>query len=416
MSLDVILTPIGSAGDVHPFIGLGRELKRRGHRVTVFTNEYFRDTVLRSGLGFDPSFPADDFERTASDPRLWHPTRAFEFLAKNFFLPLTPVFYDYLAKKYVPGRTLVVSSTLSWGARLAEEKLGVPNVTIHLQPSVMISADETAVYAGLDWVGRAPRWLRRLYVGLAEANIDAVAAPGLNRHRAALGLSPVRRIFSQWSHSPRRAIGLFPEWFAAPQPDWPPQMRLTGFPLYDAVDVHGMPPALEKFLDEGAAPVVFTAGSAMKQARPMFETAVEVCRRTGLRGVIVNRFADQVPPNLPPGVVWAEWAPFPLLFPRAAAVQHHGGIGTTAQAMAAGIPQLVTPFAHDQFDNADRARRLGVAEVLRPKKYTAASLERALRKLLTGGDVRRRALHLKPRLDGPAAIAKTCDLILESAA
>ena len=108
------------------------------------------------------------------------------------------------------------------------------------------------------------------------------------------------------------------------------------------------------------------------------------------------------------------YAPFSKLFPRAAIVVHHGGIGTTAQSLAAGVPQLVTPFAHDQFDNAARVVRLGVAEQLYAQRYSLPRLVEKLERLVKDSERKKRALELKGRLNGPQAIQQTCDLILGS--
>ena len=87
-------------------------------------------------------------------------------------------------------------------------------------------------------------------------------APALNAYRAELGLAPVSRIFRSWIHSPQRVIGLFPEWFFPPQPDWPAQIRLTGFPLFDEAGLHPLDPGLDAFLAAGDPPIAFTPGSA----------------------------------------------------------------------------------------------------------------------------------------------------------
>ncbi|MBI5094041.1 MAG: glycosyltransferase family 1 protein [Candidatus Hydrogenedentes bacterium] len=412
--MNIILIPIGSAGDVHPLVGIGRELKRRGHSVTVFTNEYFGALTKSAGLEFAPSASAEDFKRSMEDPRLWHPVHGFEFVARHAYLPLLPIVYRFLEERYIPGQTLVAGSTMAWGARTAQEKLGIPLVALNLQPSIFMSLYETPVYSAMAWISRMPKTLKRGYFHLVDSITDRVVAPELNRFRASLGLPPVRRVLREWMHPPLRILGLFPEWFAAPQPDWPSQTQLTNFPLYDVDDIQTMPPDLEAFLNAGPPPVVFTAGSAMKQARAMFDVSAQACGRLGCRGVLVNNFPDQLPAALPPGIMAVSYAPFSQLFRRAAAVVHHGGIGTTAQALAAGVPQLVTPFAHDQFDNASRVIRLGVGEQVFPKSYTIAAVTAALRRLTNDKAVTARATDISARLKDSDAISRTCDLILEA--
>jgi UDP:flavonoid glycosyltransferase YjiC (YdhE family) len=264
----------------------------------------------------------------------------------------------------------------------------------------------------MGWMTRLPRPIKKAFFALVEKWTDHILAPELNRFRATLNLPPVRAILRQWIHSPLRTIGLFPDWFAAPQPDWPPQVRLAGFPLYDGTGVQDVPPEVERFLAAGPPPVFITLGSAMRRARQMFEISVEACRRLGCRGILMNQFPDQFPEHLPETVLAIQYAPFSRIFPRAAVVLHHGGIGTTSQSLAAGVPQLVTPFAHDQFDNAGRVVRLGVGEELYAQRFTLPRLVDKLDRLLKDPSYKTQAQALKTRLDGPQAIRQTCDLIL----
>src|SRR5205085_10377103 len=114
-----------------------------------------------------------------------------------------------------------------------------------------------------------------------------------------------------------------------------------------------------------------------------FRAAVDACRQLGVRGLLLTTYARQLPQPLPPSVQHCAFAPFGELFPRCAAVVHHGGIGTVARALAAGTPQLIVPHAYDQMDNAARVRRLGAGIGLAPRHATGPGLARALADLLT---------------------------------
>src|SRR5262249_23103027 len=149
------------------------------------------------------------------------------------------------------GRTIVVAPGTAFGARIAQEKLGVPLVTFHLQPAILRSVYDSPCYGFPDVIGRLPRWGRRAVAALVDKFlIDRMLAPEINAFRAELGLPPVRRIF-YWANSPQLVLGLFPDWFAAPQPDWPLNTRLTGFPRYDETNVRPCPPDVEGFLASG---------------------------------------------------------------------------------------------------------------------------------------------------------------------
>jgi UDP:flavonoid glycosyltransferase YjiC (YdhE family) len=281
-----------------------------------------------------------------------------------------------------------------------------------LQPSIFRSVHETPVVTVPDILGSLPRFLRPYFYQAADRFfIDPLLAGPLNEFRRELGLAPVRSVFGDWLHSPQLVIGLFPDWFAAPQPDWPRNVHLTGFPLYDESDAREIPAELSEFLDSGPAPVVFTGGSAMAQGHEFFRVSAEVCRRTGWRGILLTQFPDQLPSPLPEAVRHFKYVPFSQVLPRAAAFVHHGGIGTTAQALAAGVPQLLTPLAHDQPDNAARIRRLGVGDFMRPTQYYTKRVIDDLSRLKDSTTIRENCRRRQRDLAAPDAIARTCELI-----
>ena len=295
---------------------------------------------------------------------------------------------------------LLVAHPLAFGARIVHEAVGLPLVTLHLQPTGFVSEHETAVpHVWLRSIDRWPPLVKRLLVAAGDRLSDHALAPPVNDLRAEFGLPPVRNIVREWWHSPRRVIGLFPDWYAAVQPDWPSQTRLTGFPLYDAGDATPLPRELETWLDAGAPPAVFVAGTANRQAARFFQAGADACRRLGRRGLLLSRFTGQIPDPLPPGVRHAEYAPFGSLLPRAAAIVHHGGIGTAAQALRAGCPQLVMPMAFDQPDNAVRLERLGVGRYLRPSRFTGLAAARELDALLGSDDTARACRAVAGRFD-----------------
>jgi UDP:flavonoid glycosyltransferase YjiC (YdhE family) len=272
----------------------------------------------------------------------------------------------------------------AFGARIAQEKLGVPLATVHVQPIMLRSAIRPGCFGFPNILGHLPPLIRKLYFCAADHFlIDGLLADETNAFRAELGLRPVRRFFDGWIHSPQQVIGLFPEWFAPRAPDWPCNVALTGFPLWDEGDLRSHSPELAEFLAAGDPPVVFTAGSAMVHAKQFFRVSTEVCSAAGCRGLLLTQFPEQVPAVLPSGVRHFDYIPFSVVLPRSAALVHHGGIGTTAQAIAAGLPQLVVPMSHDQPDNAVRIRRLGIGDFVLPKTYTKPRVIEKLDHLMT---------------------------------
>jgi len=277
---------------------------------------------------------------------------------------------------------------------------------VALQPLAMFSQYSSPRLPPLLLGDGVPRWFKRFQFGLTEKLIvDRVLCPELNRFRKELGLAPVARVYSQWWLSPQRVVGLFPEWFASPQPDWPGQVVLTDFPLWDESSVTEELPGLREFLERGEPPILFTAGSAMIHGREFFETAVQCCRRLGRRGLLLTRYAEQIPNPLPPEVVHFSYIPFSQVLSQAAAIVHHGGIGTLSQALAAGVPQLVMPMSHDQPDNAARLVRMGVGATVSRRRFTVARAARALDYLLSTASVHAQCRYFADKLrdvDGPA--------------
>lgn len=410
--MHALLIPIGSHGDVHPFVGIGMALRRRGHRVTIVTNGHFAPLVERAGLDFVELGTDEDFQRAINDPDLWHPMKGLRKVVEYAMLGAMRPVYEIIKARHVPGETVVAAQITAFGARLAQEKLGVPTVTVNLQPAVVRSVYATPVLRGSPLRPWMPRWLKRSLFRLMDAAmIDRLIAPGLNAYRAELGLPPVRRVMNGWWFSPQLVLGLYPDWFGPPQPDAPPNTKLTGFPLFDEDGVSEVSEDVSAFLDAGTPPIVFTPGSAMKHGADFFEAAVDSCSRLNRRGLLLTKYPEQVPSDLLATVRHFSYVPFSRLLPKASALVHHGGIGTMAQGLAVGIPQLVMPMAHDQHDNANRARRLGVGRSLDPEQFRGPAVARELSALLDTPEVAERCQALARRVREADPLNEACEAI-----
>lgn len=407
--MNVLLFPIGSHGDVHPFVGLGAALRDRGHRVTVLTNSHFGPMIDQAGLNFIALGGEDDYQQALNDPKLWEPLEGFKRVVEWGIVRQMRPIYDLIAEHYVPGETVVLAQATAFGARIAQEALGVPLVTVNLQPALLRSVVEPPVLPGHGLMRRLPRAGRGLFYWLGDRLIvDPLLTKEVDAFRAELGLPRVRRFLNRWWFSPQRVLGLFPDWFAPPQPDWPPQVELTGFPLFDERGLKPVPAEVNEFLAQGDPPIVFTPGTAMSHGHEFFKAAVGACQRLNRRGILLTRFAEQVPPSLPEGILHVSYVPFSQLLPRALALVHHGGIGTSAQGLAAGLPQLIMPLAHDQPDNAARLTRLGVARTLYPQRFQAPAVADALSALLGSSGVAKRCRDLASRVLEQDSLGDAC--------
>lgn len=408
--MNVLITTYGSSGDVHPMLGLALALRERGHQVTLVTSGYFQDLAERAGIEFVGLGTREEFLQVVRDPDLWHHRRGFRCVWRAVERVLRDE-YRIVRERYLPGETVALTSCLGFGTRIAHEKLGVPLVNVHLQPAVLWSEHASPQLGPMLAGPRVPRWLKRLQFWTAETFfIDRTIAPFVNAFRRELQLAPVQRTM-RWWHTGTRSVCLFPEWYAPRQPDWPADVTLTQFPLWDERGVTEVPAELEEFLERFGPPIVFTPGSGMAQGAQFFREAVAACRILKRPGMLLTRFGEQIPANLPQNVRHFEYVPFSELLPRAAAIVHHGGIGTTAQALRAGIPQLIMPMSHDQPDNAARVRRLGAGEWLRPSAFRGPRVARVLERLLNSDQVRQSCAAVAARFTDVEPFSKACDLI-----
>ena len=379
--MHVILATMGTDGDVFPYLELGAVIAQNGHRVTLAAPATYQAHAVACGLEFCSLVTVEEVDRMLAEPDLWHPLRSGLFMTR-WGGPLIPRQYaalDHLSRE--PGSVIVANPGLL-AARLVQEKRGCPMASLLLQPGLLPSCiAPPTMPAGLSIPPWLPTPLRRLYwLGIDAAGLILINS-SLNRFRATLGLPPVRRLFRWWL-SPQLVIGLFPEWYAPRQADWPPQIKLAGFGRFNSRQAE-LQQDLTDFCNRGSSPVAFTLGTGMRHASSFFRDAVAACESIGAKGLLLTKYSDLIPRNLPSTIRHVPFAPFDLLLPWCSAIVHHGGVGTTAAAFAAGCPQLVLPLAWDQPDNAARIAKHGAGIVLGPRRRGRTQLAKALSSLMT---------------------------------
>lgn len=380
----ILIASIGSRGDVHPYLALGRELIRRGATVTMATSVCYRELIERHGLGFAPLRPEAGWDDLEFMRKVMSARQGPDFLIKRFMMPAVRDMYADLEGPAAVS-DLLVSHVLTYAVPVIAEKLGKPWASTVLSPMVFFSAHDVPVLAQLPALARLQGLGPRFNAGLFRL-MKWIARPWsrpVDVLRRELGLPPGRDPLWEGQHSPSLVLAMFGARFGPRQPDWPASTVQTGFPFMEASGGE-LEPELERFLAAGAKPIVFTLGSAaVRVPGRFFATAIRVAERMGRRAVLVaGGSAPGLRERLPAGLMAIEWASYARLFPRAAAVVHQGGVGTTAEALRAGVPQVVMPFAYDQFDNAARVRRLGCGSVIRRAGLSERSLRRGLEAVL----------------------------------
>jgi UDP:flavonoid glycosyltransferase YjiC (YdhE family) len=304
--------------------------------------------------------------------------------------------YDLLSK-LMTRETVLAANPGVFAASLIHERLGVPLTNLIFQPWMIPSSIAPPIIPGFSLLAHAPRPVWKLFARGLDVFGDNLIGPELNGLRAELGLKPARRILSNWL-SRQLVIGMFPDWFGQPQADWPSHVRLAGFPLFDGVQNEPLPREVLEFCRAGKPPVAFTFGTGMAHSAGLFRTALEACEILGARGILLTKYRDQLPDSLPPSVLHCTFAPFQKLFPHCAAVMHHGGIGTVAEAMAAGLPQLIRPLCFDQMDNGARVKRIGAGNFLRARQANGKQIATALAAIMND-EARARCRKVAARFD-----------------
>ena len=405
--MTVLLPTLGSAGDVHPVLAVARALRARGHRPVVVTSEWFEPTCRALGVDFEALLDRNAFESAARNPDIWHPWRGFGVLARDVIVPAMRPLYHIIERWADRTDDLVVaSSILCLGARLAHEKLGVPQASLHVQPVVLRSRADEIGTPHLRYPRRGPRWQKNLAYAIADATIaDPALCSDLNAYRSWLGLPRVRRPLNGWIHSEECIVGMWPEWYAPHQPDWPAHVTLTDFPLFDPGEDEGLSNDVEAYLNAGAPPIVFTGGSANVHGQDLHTIARATCARLGERGLFLAPEPDRLLGNTHDFATFG-FTPLGALLPRCRAIVHHGGIGTTGRALQAGLPQVVVPHSHDQPDNALRVHHLAAGNFVPAEGLSTDRLAIVLKTEL-GRDPAERTDHRAGSTNGPDAVAQT---------
>lgn len=378
----VILSSLGTDGDIFPYVGLGRVLRGRGHRITLVVSEDYRALAEQNDFSFRPLVSSAENHELLDDPDFWHPLKGARIGAR-WGVRLLQRNYDLFAELARDPDSIFIANPALLAARVVSEKFARPLVTPILQPWMIRSSSAPPVMpAGMTLPRWAPRPLGWLYWrAVDQVGLWLMGKP-LNSLRESLGLAPVRHVFSWWL-SPELVLGLFPDWYGPPQADWAPQIRLTGFPNFGGSTNAVLDPDLAAFCDAGPPPIVFTFGTGMMHAGELFRAALDACQRLDARAIFLTKFTQQIPQPLPPTVRHASFAPFAQLFPRCAAVVHHGGVGTLARCFAAATPQLILAVAFDQKDNGIRVRRLGAGDWLRSRRATGSRIAAKLKNVMT---------------------------------
>jgi UDP:flavonoid glycosyltransferase YjiC (YdhE family) len=398
-----MVVAIGTAGDVFPFIGLGRALAQRGHEVHLLSLDRYQSFAESAGLVFHA---IKGVTGAAGDPDFYHPTKSMQLIARRALLPSIRPVYKFVSE-LDPSEWSFISDSVSYGVRISQEQRGFRLTTCIVSPFMVRSVERMPVTPGVSVPAWAPAPIKRAFFRFVSRLWDRELAPELNRFRRELGLEPVSDILYSWSVSTDRVIGLFPEWFAPRAPDWPEHFVHGEFTAWDQAVAGEIPDSLRA---SGTPLVLFCAGSAGAAAHAFFMDAVTASRGREWRAVLLAP-GWEPPASLPANVIRCGYIPLSLMLESAGAVVHHGGLGAMSAALAAGVPQVVVPFGHDQLDNAARVGRLGVARAVRSGSGRAAAIASSIQELLGDSRVRDRCLEVRKQAAREENLIRLCERI-----
>jgi UDP:flavonoid glycosyltransferase YjiC (YdhE family) len=387
----IVISTFGSFGDVHPYIAIALELKARGHHPVFATSEVYREKMDSAGIDFHPVRPIVPSYDQPEDlahfiGRAMDPKTGSEVVA-DMVVPHVRDIYDDLDAA-TEGADLLLTHPLPLVGPIIAQKKRLNWISTVLAPASFLSIYDPIVppqWPSLHLALRLSPWIGRGVMALAKIKMDKILQP-VYELRAELGMPRGEQPILNGQHSPTKVLALFSKLLASPQPDWPANTVVTGFPFYDRRDFFGeteIPSGLVDFIESGSPPIVFTLGSsAIWVAHNFYRDSIEAARVLGRRALVLIGHARNMPPlPLPEGVEAFEYAPYSEVLSRACAIVHHGGVGTTGQGMRSGQPVLIVPHALDQFDNAARVARLGCGRGLPRPHYNVESAIRELRKL-----------------------------------
>lgn len=405
--IDVVLITIGSAGDLFPFLRIGTVLRDAGHRVSFVAPWLHQPYVEQAGLAFHG---LDIDEAVLDDPDLWHAVRGFGVVWRATRPAMAQV--QARVMPLLGARSLLIAHPL---ALPEADLIRAAHAGVTVVGAILAPQNLPTVYDPL-MMGprRMPAWVphgarRMIWRALGKFVLDPVALDGINAARRQHALAPVPGLLAHLAQVPDLTLLLFPAWFAPPQPDWPQPLLQADFALYDPHPVEvTLSAPLQGFLAAGPAPLVFTHGTGNRQAGAYFAAARDATLQLGQRAIFLTPHAAQIPADLPDTILWQDYVPLRALLPHAAALMHHGGIGTTAEALRAGTPQLIVPLSHDQFDNAERVRSLGTGARLDATRVRADRLALAIQTMLEMPKLAARCRAVAAQFDDGAGFARAC--------
>lgn len=391
--MKVFIVALGSFGDVNPFICLAKELQRRDHEVVLLVSAEAIAKVKRNGIAAHPIMTQEQYDTWRNMPRSDDPDDENGKALLHMALPAVDETIKYVWQNFKPGKSLGITMTMQGlGLKFLELRLSLPVIRVDLAPR--------------DWHGDD--------ADEAARKFNEHFADPFDKLGQALGLSKNQKGWYQTLITDKYTVGLYPKWFvnqANERIASDANLEESHFLFDEDDDSQPLPDKLIEFLNHDDAPLAVTFGTYASTDDNLYRTVVEACGRLGKRAVLITKYPQQLPNPLPDYCLHVEYVNLKLLFPRLSCIIHHGGVGTSAQAFRAGLPQLICPMAFDQFFNADSIEILGCGSQIKATDFNPDGLTASLSALLNNQNIKNQAQQQMASFPKYNPAIWSCDLI-----
>ncbi|MBE5929221.1 MAG: glycosyltransferase [Lachnospiraceae bacterium] len=343
-------------GDVIPFVRIGKELKQRGHDVTLITHCHFEKVAREAGLDFRAWDTPEEYallveemkgNKTDNSKENSYSFENSEFKQRYESNETRLKEFNIIAECCKRKDTvLLCKNRSSIAAYLVAEKFKLPLATVMMNPAEI---ESMLLYEQLEGKNDLPR---------------------LNELRSAVNLSSVGS-WLQWESSAKKTFALWPNWYDTASEEWPSKIEAVGFPLEKGKEEtkKEVPEKFKVWLKKNPNPVVITGGTTKCINDKFYSSSISACGMSGKPTVVLTRYKEFLPKKLPDNVVWYDYLPLDMIMPKLGLIIHHGGMGTLSGALSAGIPQLILPCYVDRPHNANLINKLGVGDFLYPVNW-----------------------------------------------
>ena len=412
-----LLVTDGTWGDVLPFMYIALEMQKRGHNVVVLSNEHYKIFAEDNGIPFEITTTDEDRSKFLSNQDLWDPNKGMSVVATFTGLMFFKTF-KVLEEKVLEHKKLnekfdmIISHSFSYAAKTISEINRIPHCSVLISPIQLKSNYRLPVFYGGKDYNFIPQILKSIiYPMVNKFILDPLFPKEINAFRKIKGLKPIRS-FVFWNTKSDLTIGLWPNWYAPLEIDQLSGSKLAGFTKDVEMLRITSDEKLDQWIKNGEKPIIVTMGSGYFFNHEILQTFKEITEISKERFIIVGPNNEDLNFSNSSKIFCANQLPFSQILPRCKLAIHHGGAGTLAQVIQAGIPHLVVPQSHDQPDNAYRIYKNNLGLIIWNQRPTPPEIIEKINLIFSSDKYTKLCAETKDKvINDTNGIIKACDLI-----